>query len=378
MVYRILFYLVNFFLRIYYRKIHVIGTNNIPKNKPLFIVSNHPNGFMEPIMMACLFPIELHFLVRGDLFEKKALKPLLVSTNQIPIYRFRDGFASLRNNQKTILKTIDVLKGNNAVLIFAEGSTNGDWKLRPLKNGMSRMAFQCLDQNQDLDIQVVPVGVTFSKAYVPGSETIINVGQPFSVKQFYVKNAAEAKIKMDELSAKCYHEMQKLVLHLEDKKDEDTLRSTWQTLNVTRNQSFVPRITKENVSLFAELKTVAENLNQHQNVNKSDQKMSEILTTKTDNSHRLLAPVALIGYLLWLLPLSLGNWIVKKYVKQKEFISSVELASKGALGLIYFITVSLVFTFCVGWVDTLLLWLVMFTSGAVYLFYRERKQMTTL
>ena len=376
MVYKILYYLVNILLRIYYRKIHVLGTEKIPKNKPIFLVSNHPNGFMEPIIMACTFPVELHFLVRGDLFDNKALRPLLLSTNQIPIYRFRDGFASLRNNQKTILKTTEVLNNNNAVLIFAEGSTNGDWKLRQLKKGMARMAFQCLDQNQELDLQIVPVGVTFSNSHVPGTEVIINVGDPFSVKDFYIKNAALAKEKMDEMTNKCYDEMKKLLIHLEDKENEVHVRNSWQDFNIPENTNFRPRVLFKNTSLFSYLKSLSEKFNSESiPLTIKKQKLSETLAQREDRSYLLFAPLALIGYLFWLLPISIGQYIVKKYVKQREFVSSVEISSKGALCLIYLIVLFVIGIIFCGIINTLLLILIMVVTGLFYLYYNEKKRM---
>lgn len=375
-MYRFLYYLVNILLRIYYRKVYVNGTEKIPKDKPVFLVSNHPNGFMEPIIMACTFPVELHFLVRGDLFENKVLRPLLLSTNQIPIYRFRDGFASLRNNQKTIIKTTEVLKGNNAVIIFAEGSTNGDWNLRPLKKGMARMAFQCLDQNQDLDLQIVPVGVTFSNSHIPGTEVIINVGDPFPVKDYYVKNTVAAKEKMDEMTSKCHAEMEKLILHLDTKEDEAVVRQKWQDINIPEHTAFTPRVNRTGASIFTALKNTCSQLNKKLDVLLQDSsKKSSILGQRSDRSYLLYAPLALIGYILWFLPLSLGKMITKKYVKQREFVSSVEISSKGAFCLIYLILIKIIGFIMFGFLNTVLLLLVMVITGIFYLYYNEKKRM---
>src|SRR5690606_17363187 len=105
MVYRFFYYLANVAIRIFYRRIYINGLENIKDNQAYFISSNHPAGFMEPIIMACLFPIDLHFLVRGDLFKNPFLRWILVSTHQIPIFRMKDGFTNLRNNKETVERT---------------------------------------------------------------------------------------------------------------------------------------------------------------------------------------------------------------------------------------------------------------------------------
>ncbi|HPK09706.1 MAG TPA: 1-acyl-sn-glycerol-3-phosphate acyltransferase, partial [Saprospiraceae bacterium] len=123
MFYSFLRVLANIVIRLYYRRIYISGLENIPTDKPVMIASNHPNGFLEPIIMACIWPRDLSFLVRGDLYDNKFLQPLLKATNEIPIYRFKDGFASLRNNQKTIQTVVDQLKASRHIIIFIEGGT---------------------------------------------------------------------------------------------------------------------------------------------------------------------------------------------------------------------------------------------------------------
>ncbi len=56
--------------------------------------------------MDCFFPKDLPFLVRGDIFNNPVLLPLLRSTNQIPIFRFRDGFSKLRENSQTMVESV--------------------------------------------------------------------------------------------------------------------------------------------------------------------------------------------------------------------------------------------------------------------------------
>ncbi|MBK9734198.1 MAG: 1-acyl-sn-glycerol-3-phosphate acyltransferase [Saprospiraceae bacterium] len=110
MFYSFLKVLVRFVLKIFLRKIYITGLNHVDLNKAQLIASNHPNGFLEPLIMACFFPKPLYFLVRGDIFDNAILKPLLKSTNQIPVFRFRDGFSKLRGNSLTVDESTNILK----------------------------------------------------------------------------------------------------------------------------------------------------------------------------------------------------------------------------------------------------------------------------
>jgi 1-acyl-sn-glycerol-3-phosphate acyltransferase len=366
MVYRFLYYFANLIIRIYYRKIHVDGLAQIPTDKPLLIVSNHPNGFLEPIMMACLFPIDLHFLVRGDLFENKALKWLLVSTNQVPIYRFKDGIAALRNNQKTIAKTIEVLNQNKAIIIFPEGSTDGDWHLREFKKGMARMAFQCIDGSPDLDLHILPVGVVFSKSEATGSEVILKAGKAFSIKDFYSKNAKEAKDQMDVMTKYTYDRVKELMIHLDNKSNEKIIRNEWNNFNAnSKYNNFLPRINKDN-DVFLHLKNVAEKLNSNTFTSSSPKELSR------DVVSYFSFLIGIPGMLFFALPLGLGLFITKKYVKQREFVSSVRAASSGFLVLLYLIVSFIVGTILFGFFKTLAILAFFFLSGLFMLNYFEK------
>ena len=140
----------------------MVGIENIPKEGPTLIAMNHPAGFMEPIILAAISPRPLHFLVRGDVFDIPWLRPLLLATHQIPIYRFRDGFAQMRNNLNQFDIITDLLNHNASILIYVEGSTEPVRRLRPLQKGMARIAESALQNNDHLPLCVLPVGITFS------------------------------------------------------------------------------------------------------------------------------------------------------------------------------------------------------------------------
>ncbi|MFN8338031.1 MAG: 1-acyl-sn-glycerol-3-phosphate acyltransferase [Saprospiraceae bacterium] len=163
MVYQFLKILVGFTLKIFFRKIYISGTEHVQNNKAQLVASNHPNGFLEPLIMACFFSKDLHFLVRGDVFDNPFLKPLLIATHQIPIFRFRDGFSKLRENSQTMDESTQVLIDKKNLLIFAEGGTQSIKKLRPLQKGIARIAFQTLEKQPDLDLEILPVGINFTE-----------------------------------------------------------------------------------------------------------------------------------------------------------------------------------------------------------------------
>ena len=71
--------------RLFYRRIKVIGTENIPTDKPIIFAPNHQNALMDPLAMIFSTPKQIVFLARGDIFKGKKLIAFL---NFIKYYLF--------------------------------------------------------------------------------------------------------------------------------------------------------------------------------------------------------------------------------------------------------------------------------------------------
>lgn len=185
MFYRFLRVVVRWALHVYFRRVSVDGIERVPLDKPLIIACNHPNSFLEAVILACFLPRPLHFLVRGDVFKNPRFRWFFRMTNQVPIYRFRDGFSNLRNNAKTFEYCYKTLQEGKAILIFAEGSTEMVKRLRPLQKGAARIAMGAMSYDPNIDLQIVPIGVNFSDPTQYRSHVSIKAGQLLSMKEYF-------------------------------------------------------------------------------------------------------------------------------------------------------------------------------------------------
>ena len=80
------------------------GKENIPKKGAVLFVVNHPNGLIDPLIVAVNNPRAQHFLVRAASFKKPLIKRFLGTLNLMPIYRMRDGVKQLGNNKDVFEK----------------------------------------------------------------------------------------------------------------------------------------------------------------------------------------------------------------------------------------------------------------------------------
>ena len=127
-----------------------INTKNkylLKTSGPLLIIANHPNSFLDAIIIGSRYNRRIHFLARGDVFTKKLHRFLLSLLNMIPVYRLREGKEFLHLNEYAFVESARLLKNNEAVLIFIEGTCLNTNALQPFKKGTARILQACHTEN---------------------------------------------------------------------------------------------------------------------------------------------------------------------------------------------------------------------------------------
>ncbi|OOG72320.1 1-acyl-sn-glycerol-3-phosphate acyltransferase [Algoriphagus sp. A40] len=173
--------LVKIALHGYFRKIIIEGKENLPKNRPVILVANHQNALIDPLLLATHTNLNPWFLTRAAVFTNPIVSKLLHYIRMLPVYRLRDGFSTIQQNQQTFDDTFEVLRKNGTVVIFAEGTHSLVRNLRPLSKGFTRMAFGLKEKYPDLEPLILPVGLGFSAHLRSGSVVRITFGKTIPV-----------------------------------------------------------------------------------------------------------------------------------------------------------------------------------------------------
>ena len=105
----------------------------------LLIIANHPNSFLDAIIIGTQYNRPVYFLARGDAFTKKHHRFFLRLLNMIPVYRLREGKQYLHLNEFTFQESVRLLCKGEAVLIFIEGVCVNKHELQPFKKGTTRI-----------------------------------------------------------------------------------------------------------------------------------------------------------------------------------------------------------------------------------------------
>ena len=145
-------------LFIFCKKIYIKNKSLVNTKGPLLIIANHPNSFLDAVIIGAQYSRRVYFLARGDVFTKKHHRYLLGLLNMIPVYRLREGREFLNLNEYAFVASKNLLAKGEAVLIFIEGICLNTNELQPFKKGTTRI----LQGTQELgvfpSIHVVGIG----------------------------------------------------------------------------------------------------------------------------------------------------------------------------------------------------------------------------
>lgn len=203
---------VKFGLFFYSKKITVLGRKNIPKKGAVLFAVNHPNGLVDPLYVTTTNSRQNHFLVRAASFKNPMIKKILESLYLMPIYRIRDGIQQLANNQEIFEKCFNILKKGETLMIFPEGSHDKKRTIRPLSKGFTRIVSGALEKYPDLDIQVVPVGITYQHPSSFPAKVCVNYGLPIRTRAIFETNTQAKSINI--LKTEVTEQLKKLSVNI--------------------------------------------------------------------------------------------------------------------------------------------------------------------
>jgi 1-acyl-sn-glycerol-3-phosphate acyltransferase len=209
---------------VFYRKVIILGQENINPDHHLIYAPNHQNALMDALAVLFTHDGQPVFLARADIFKKKFVAGILYFLKILPVYRIRDGFSSLKGNDEIFTKTIDVFKNKNGLVILPEGDHAGFRRLRQLKKGICRVAFQSDEATGfQLKIKLIPVGLEYSNYSRVRQVLTVVYGKPIEVSDFYELYKVSPERALNELRTRLSNEMKNNMVHIESEEDYEAI-----------------------------------------------------------------------------------------------------------------------------------------------------------
>lgn len=148
-------------------KVKITGKENIPKEGGALICGNHIHA-LDAALIVCLAKRKINVLGKKELFENPILKWLGKIFGVFPVKRDGTDIAAIKIS-------LSLLKKNELLLIFPEGTRNGISKGIKLRNGAINLAIKS-------KVPIIPVGIKGD--FKIFKKITLNYGKPIYYNNF--------------------------------------------------------------------------------------------------------------------------------------------------------------------------------------------------
>jgi glycerol-3-phosphate O-acyltransferase/dihydroxyacetone phosphate acyltransferase len=207
---------LRFALRVFFRRIEVVGRRRVPRDGACLFVLNHPNGLVDPAFLLAYAPRRVSFLAKSPLFRTPVVGFFVRALDSIPVYRKQDeGEDTASRNRDTFERAASLLRRGGTIAICPEGASHNEPDMLPLKSGAARIALGAVSaataklrplkdevaavrpslhsaslrrhpsdasDGVALDLKIVPVGLYYTAKTTFRSGALLYFGEPIAVE----------------------------------------------------------------------------------------------------------------------------------------------------------------------------------------------------
>lgn len=181
-------------MRVYFRRVEVVGIENVPRRSPVIFVLNHPNALVDPAFLLSLAPRRVSFLAKSPLFRMPVLGYFVRAMDSLPVYRHQDEGEDVSKNREMFEAARNLLARGGTIGICPEGVSHDEPRLRPIKTGAARIALAAVSNGvvtgtrreltasgPHLDLKIIPAGLYYTSKTKFRSAVLLYFGKPIAV-----------------------------------------------------------------------------------------------------------------------------------------------------------------------------------------------------
>lgn len=383
-------------LWIFFRRLEIRGRDQVPRNRPVLFVANHPNVMLDTLILGLNTPGRIpRFLGKSTLFKNVLCAFFMRRLGVIPVSRAQDSGARMGRNQDMLRESCRVLQQGGSLALFPEGGSQAGRRVRPLKPGGARIALRAEEGSQGAGICIVPVGLSYTDPGLFRSDVAVHFGAPIEVADFLEAYRANRRGGARALTQVIQERLKALTWHL----DNPELETVFADLSAIYTDQLAAEL-PETAELSSRLRAGQEIIQAVQHYADTDPALVESFAQRLRAHHRklgrlrlepyavdpsvpapgpghfllgiLLAPVALYGFLNNALPYFLPRLFVRPFAQSPEMVGTIKLAvGMAAFPLYYLIRGGIAWTLW-GWPVGLPYACTLPLSGLFTLYYNER------
>ncbi len=162
-------------MRVYFRRVEVVGEVPEHNRKGCIFIANHFNGLVDPALVMTTAPCDIAPVGKSTLWKIPVLSWLLRAVHAVPVERRKDNpTKNVTANEATFDEVATCLVNGSNVLIFPEGISHNFPEVQRLRTGAARMLAKAMDRGSMVSFQAV--GLEFDARDVFRSRALVIYG----------------------------------------------------------------------------------------------------------------------------------------------------------------------------------------------------------
>lgn len=158
--YRAVRAVARFWLWFFFKAVDVRRPERVPREGPVLLCINHPNNFIDSLVVGAAVRRKVHYLATAALFRHPLVARFLLAAGAIPVWRKQDNPEKIDRNADTFAACAAGFEHGALIAIYPEGTTHAEARVQRLKTGAARIAL-AWEAAHPRTLAMVPVGLTF-------------------------------------------------------------------------------------------------------------------------------------------------------------------------------------------------------------------------
>ena len=239
-LYRAVRAVARFWLWFFFKAVDVRHPERVPEWGPVLLCINHPNNFIDSLLVGAAVRRKVHYLATAGLFRRRLVASFLRACGAIPVYRRQDDPRTCRRpptvgagladpattekNADTFAACADALAEGRVIAIYPEGTTHAEARVQRIKTGAARIAL-AYEAERPGELRLVPVGLTFDARKSFRGRVLVSFGPPVPVTPYLAAYRADAAKGVEALTTAIQWAMEAEVVHVERIEASDLVRA---------------------------------------------------------------------------------------------------------------------------------------------------------
>ena len=181
--YRAVRALGRFWLWFFFKSVDVRHPERVPAGGPVLLCINHPNNFIDSLLVGGALRRKVHYLATAALFRNPLVARFLRACGAIPVYRRQDDPDRMDRNLEAFAACFGAFRDGRLVAIYPEGTTHAEVRVQRIKTGAARLALG-YEAERPRELQVIPVGLNFDARKSFRGRVLVSFGSPVPVTPY--------------------------------------------------------------------------------------------------------------------------------------------------------------------------------------------------